>query len=57
MGGPEDTGPRTVEWFDFADGEEEAAAELLRSAPRQVGLDPAAREEPGGFRRCPFPRA
>lgn len=53
-GGPEDTEPRTVEWFDLADGEEEAAAELLRSAPWRVGLDLVL---PAGWREDPCLRA
>lgn len=32
-GGPEDTEPLVVNWFDVAEGEEEAGAELLSSAP------------------------
>ncbi|MFJ5721280.1 GNAT family N-acetyltransferase [Streptomyces sp. NPDC093149] len=31
--GPEDTEPRLLNWFDFADGEDGAGAELLRRAP------------------------
>ncbi|BBJ40295.1 N-acetyltransferase [Streptomyces antimycoticus] len=31
--GPEDTAPIALDWFDFADGEADAAAELLRTAP------------------------
>lgn len=38
-GGPDDTEPLCVDRFDFADGEEEAGAELLRSAPWQVDID------------------
>jgi GNAT superfamily N-acetyltransferase len=38
-GGPDDAEPIVVEWFDFADGEEEAGAELLRTAPWRVGLE------------------
>ncbi|MFI1920985.1 GNAT family N-acetyltransferase [Streptomyces sp. NPDC020377] len=53
-GGPEDTEPLVVEWFDFADGEEEAAAELLRTAPWQVGLELVM---PGGWRDDPALRA
>ena len=53
-GGPEDTEPLTVEWFDFADGEEEAATELLRTAPWQVGLELVL---PGGWREDPVMRA
>lgn len=35
-GGPDDTSPVNVNWFDFAEGEEAAGAELLRSAPYRV---------------------
>ncbi|MFJ8228643.1 GNAT family N-acetyltransferase [Streptomyces sp. NPDC094448] len=49
-GGPDDTAPVHLNWFDFADGEEEAGAELLRSAPYSVGYDlllpPGWREDP-----------
>lgn len=38
-GGPDDTEPLTVNWFDLADGEEAAGAELLRTAPWRVGLE------------------
>ncbi|TVL92846.1 GNAT family N-acetyltransferase [Streptomyces sp. SAJ15] len=31
--GPEDEAPVALDWFDFAEGEEEAAARLLRTAP------------------------
>ncbi|MER5816209.1 GNAT family N-acetyltransferase [Streptomyces californicus] len=30
---PDDTAPVALDWFDFADGEEEAGAELLRRSP------------------------
>ncbi|MFJ9147854.1 GNAT family N-acetyltransferase [Streptomyces sp. NPDC102270] len=50
-GGPDDTAPVNVNWFDVAEGEEEAGAELLRTAPWQVELEmnlPAGwREDPG----------
>ncbi|GAB2757915.1 GNAT family N-acetyltransferase [Streptomyces bullii] len=49
-GGPEDTEPVVLNWFDVAEGEEEAGAELLRTAPWQVGLEvnlpPGWRAEP-----------
>ncbi|MDH6213961.1 GNAT family N-acetyltransferase [Streptomyces pseudovenezuelae] len=49
-GGPDDAEPLNVNWFDVAEGEEEAGAELLRTAPWQVGLEltlPATwREDP-----------
>ncbi|EPJ38171.1 hypothetical protein STAFG_4765 [Streptomyces afghaniensis 772] len=32
-GGPDDTEPVNLNWFDVAEGEEEAGAALLRSAP------------------------
>ncbi|WAZ25972.1 GNAT family N-acetyltransferase [Streptomyces cinnabarinus] len=38
-GGPDATEPLLVNWFDVAEGEEEAGAELLRSAPWQVELE------------------
>ncbi|MFE3581117.1 GNAT family N-acetyltransferase [Streptomyces vinaceus] len=38
-GGPEDPEPVNINWFDVAAGEEEAGAELLRSAPWQTELE------------------
>ncbi|MFD8236673.1 GNAT family N-acetyltransferase [Streptomyces sp. NPDC059696] len=38
-GGPDDTEPVNLNWFDVAEGEEDAGAALLRSAPRQVELE------------------
>jgi GNAT superfamily N-acetyltransferase len=38
-GGPDDTEPVNVNWFDVAEGEEEAGAELLRTAPWRVELE------------------
>ncbi|MFF8018109.1 GNAT family N-acetyltransferase [Streptomyces sp. NPDC007929] len=38
-GGPDDTEPVNINWFDVAEGEEEAGAALLRSAPWQVELE------------------
>lgn len=38
-GGPDDTQPVNINWFDVAEGEEEAGAALLRSAPWQVELE------------------
>jgi GNAT superfamily N-acetyltransferase len=35
-GGPDDESPVNVNWFDIAEGEEEAGAELLRTSPFQV---------------------
>ncbi|WP_406209685.1 GNAT family N-acetyltransferase [Kitasatospora sp. NBC_01560] len=46
-GGPDDAEPVTINWFDVAEGEEEAGAALLRSAPRQVELEINL---PGGWR-------
>ncbi|MFF6803237.1 hypothetical protein ACFY88_14040, partial [Streptomyces sp. NPDC012616] len=49
-GGPDDSEPLTVEWFDFADGEDAAGAELLRTAPWRVGLELVM---PGDWRADP----
>jgi GNAT superfamily N-acetyltransferase len=49
-GGPDDTEPVNVNWFDVAPGEEEAGAALLRSAPWQVELELNA---PDGWRDDP----
>ncbi|MET7597917.1 GNAT family N-acetyltransferase [Streptomyces sp. NPDC005481] len=49
-GGPDDTTPLTVNWFDVAEGEEKAGAELLRSAPWQVELE---MNLPAGWREDP----
>ncbi|MFD4555159.1 GNAT family N-acetyltransferase [Streptomyces sp. NPDC058469] len=38
-GGPNDTEPLTVDCFDVIEGEEEAGAELLRSAPWRVDVE------------------
>ena len=46
-GGPNDSEPVNINWFDVAEGEEEAGAELLRSAPWQVELEINL---PGGWR-------
>ncbi|MFE7526387.1 GNAT family N-acetyltransferase [Kitasatospora sp. NPDC057542] len=46
-GGPDDPEPVNINWFDVAEGEEEAGAELLRSAPWQVELEINL---PGGWR-------
>ncbi|MEO3975751.1 GNAT family N-acetyltransferase [Streptomyces sp. CAU 1734] len=35
-GAPDDERPVNVNWFDFADGEEEAGAELLRTSPHRA---------------------
>lgn len=47
-GGPDDPEPVNINWFDVAEGEEEAGAELLRSAPWQVELEINL---PGGWRK------
>ncbi|MFM9699656.1 GNAT family N-acetyltransferase [Streptomyces europaeiscabiei] len=46
-GGPDDSEPVNINWFDVTEGEEEAGAELLRSAPWQVELEINL---PGGWR-------
>ncbi|MFJ3205959.1 GNAT family N-acetyltransferase [Streptomyces sp. NPDC086989] len=38
-GGPDDSEPVNINWFDVAEGEEEAGTELLRSAPWKVELE------------------
>lgn len=53
-GGPDDKEPLTVNWFDVAEGEEEAGAQLLRSAPWQVELEVNL---PGDWRDRPALRA
>ncbi|MEV5809012.1 GNAT family N-acetyltransferase [Streptomyces parvulus] len=53
-GGPDDTEPLNVNWFDVAEGEEEAGAELLRTAPWQVELELNA---PGTWREDPALKA
>ncbi|MGG8407144.1 GNAT family N-acetyltransferase [Streptomyces sp. 12297] len=53
-GGPDDSEPVNINWFDVAEGEEEAGAELLRSAPWQVELEINL---PGGWREQPELRA
>ncbi|MGW1881360.1 GNAT family N-acetyltransferase [Streptomyces sp. NPDC001970] len=49
-GGPDDTTPVNLNWFDVAEGEEEAGTELLRTSPFQVEyeliLPPGWREDP-----------
>ncbi|MCL7424944.1 GNAT family N-acetyltransferase [Streptomyces sp. NPDC057806] len=52
-GGPDDAEPMLVNWFDVAEGEEEAGAELLRSAPWQVELE---FNLPAGWRENPAVR-
>ncbi|MEU3600307.1 GNAT family N-acetyltransferase [Streptomyces sp. NPDC006798] len=50
-GGENDSSPVNVNWFDVAEGEEEAGAELLRTAPYQVDyellLPPGWRDDAG----------
>lgn len=53
-GGLDDTTPVNVNWFDVAEGEEEAGAALLRSAPHQVELELTL---PPGWRDDPVARA
>ncbi|MFE5798067.1 GNAT family N-acetyltransferase [Streptomyces sp. NPDC056503] len=53
-GGPDDPEPVNINWFDVAEGEEEAGAALLRSAPWQVELEINL---PGGWRETPHLRA
>ncbi|MGW5000715.1 GNAT family N-acetyltransferase [Streptomyces hydrogenans] len=53
-GGPDDAEPVNINWFDVAEGEEEAGTELLRSAPWQVELEINL---PGGWRDEPDRRA
>ncbi|ORT57197.1 GNAT family N-acetyltransferase [Streptomyces sp. CB03238] len=38
-GGPDDNTPININWFDVAEGEEEAGAHLLRTSPYQVELE------------------
>lgn len=49
-GGPDDPEPLFVNWFDVTEGEEEAGAELLRSAPWRAELEITL---PGGWRDVP----
>ncbi|MFJ5262307.1 GNAT family N-acetyltransferase [Streptomyces sp. NPDC088387] len=53
-GGPDDTTPVNLNWFDVADGEEAAGAALLRTAPWQVDLELTL---PSGWREDPALRA
>ncbi|MER7660762.1 MULTISPECIES: GNAT family N-acetyltransferase [unclassified Streptomyces] len=53
-GGPDDTAPVNINWFDVADGEEEAGAELLRTSPHQVEYELIL---PAGWRDDPARRA
>ncbi|MEU0007329.1 GNAT family N-acetyltransferase [Streptomyces sp. NPDC006314] len=54
-GRPEDTEPLLINWFDVAAGEEEAGAELLRTAPWQP--DELDLDLPAGWRDDPHLRA
>jgi GNAT superfamily N-acetyltransferase len=51
---PGDPAPITLDWFDFADGEADAAAELLRAAPLYAEYDLLL---PPGWRELPEVRA
>lgn len=53
-GGPNDTEPLTVDCFDLIEGEEEAGAALLRSAPWRVEVE---LNLPPGWRDSPEARA
>ncbi|MGW4308051.1 GNAT family N-acetyltransferase [Streptomyces californicus] len=51
---PDDTAPVALDWFDFADGEEEAGAELLRRSPLRAEFSLLV---PPGWRKMPEVRA
>ncbi|MFJ6656691.1 GNAT family N-acetyltransferase [Streptomyces sp. NPDC091377] len=53
-GGPDDTEPLNLNWFDVAEGEEAAGAALLRTAPWQVELELTL---PSDWREHPARRA
>ncbi|MFD7238938.1 GNAT family N-acetyltransferase [Streptomyces syringium] len=53
-GGPGDETPKTLDWFDFAEGEDEAAVRLLRTAPLRTEYSLLA---PPGWRERPETRA
>ncbi|ANW17545.1 GNAT family N-acetyltransferase [Streptomyces clavuligerus] len=53
-GGPDDTAPVLLNWLDVAEGEEEAGAELLRTAPHRVEYQLIL---PRGWREDPVTRA
>ncbi|MEO3765723.1 GNAT family N-acetyltransferase [Streptomyces sp. B5E4] len=53
-GGPDDAEPLSINWFDVAEGEEEAGARLLRSVPWRVELEINL---PGDWRDDPALRA
>ncbi|MFF9157208.1 GNAT family N-acetyltransferase [Streptomyces sp. NPDC014846] len=54
-GRPEDTEPLLINWFDVAEGEEDAGAELLRTAPWHP--DEMDLDLPAGWRDDPLLRA
>ncbi|MFK4222028.1 GNAT family N-acetyltransferase [Streptomyces sp. NPDC019890] len=49
-GGPDDESPVNINWFDFAEGEEAAGVELLRTSPHQVEYE---LNLPAGWRADP----
>ncbi|WP_369165322.1 GNAT family N-acetyltransferase [Streptomyces sp. AFD10] len=51
---PDDTAPVALDWFDFADGEEKAGAELLRRSPLRAEFSLLV---PPGWREMPEVRA
>ncbi|MFE5812616.1 GNAT family N-acetyltransferase [Streptomyces sp. NPDC056479] len=53
-GGPDDSEPININWFDVTEGEEEAGAELLRSVPWRVELEINL---PSGWRDDPVLKA
>ncbi|MBT2382347.1 GNAT family N-acetyltransferase [Streptomyces sp. ISL-11] len=53
-GAPDDGAPKVLDWFDFAEGEDEAAARLLREAPLRAEYSLLA---PPGWRERPDLRA
>ncbi|MDT0450092.1 GNAT family N-acetyltransferase [Streptomyces hesseae] len=53
-GGPDDETPKALDWFDFADGETEAAVRLLRTVPLSAEYALLA---PPGWRDRPRVRA
>lgn len=53
-GAPDDTEPKALDWFDFADGEADAAVRLLRTAPLRAEYGLLA---PPGWREDPVVRA
>ncbi|MEU7134204.1 GNAT family N-acetyltransferase [Streptomyces sp. NPDC046261] len=53
-GAPDDVSPKALDWFDFAEGEEEAAAHLLRTAPFRAEFSLLV---PSGWREVPELRA